>query len=106
MSYLEQMATPAVHYALERAARLASELPSASMRLEHLLGAMLEMSAGGDRQFQYRNLPALNLLKAAGLKWDVETRRYLGVISPEDKTETAERAELARLKAKYEGGTA
>lgn len=86
---------------LAQAVRLAS--PESRVDVEHVLAAMIESLP--DRLCRATKMrPALQLLWDSGIRWDRATRIRLGVIGPEERAEAAERAELARLKAKYEGG--
>ena len=88
---------------LERAAQLAPA--ESKVGVEHVLGAIIESLP--ERPCRATKMPAHNqLLWQAGIRWDRATRIRLGIIWPEDRVEAAERAELARLKAKYEGGAA
>jgi hypothetical protein len=86
---------------LDRAARLAPV--DSKVDIEHVLGAIIESLP--EQCFRaWKPSPAFLLLWEAGIRWDRATRIKLGIIRPEERAEAAERAELARLKAKYEGG--
>jgi hypothetical protein len=90
-------------YTLERAAVFRDG--SAPVTVGHVLAAMLQMSEI-DQGAGYLGWPALIYLREAGLKFDRQTREAIGALYPHERLEAAERAELARLKAKYEGGAA
>jgi hypothetical protein len=96
--------TPLVGFILRDARRLAGD--HEAIEPAQLLAAMIRCST--DRQ--PTELPdsdvAMQLLWDVGLRWNDRVRLRLGIMSQEERAEAAERAELARLKAKYEGGVA
>lgn len=103
MSEAERYHSAALRMLLDRAGDLAH--PEKKVEAEHVLGAMLEL-VPAHRTPSGPARPAGIVLFDAGLRWDKQTRQRLGIMSPEERAEVAERAELARLKAKYEGGAA
>jgi hypothetical protein len=96
--------TPLLGFILSDARQLAGD--HEAIEPAQLLAAMIRCST--DRQ--PTRLPdsdvAMQLLWDVGLRWNDRLRLRLGIMSPEERAEAAERAELARLKAKYEGGVA
>ncbi len=99
MSEADRYHSAGLRMLLERAGQLAH--PEKKVEAEHVLAAMLEFLPKDRPRCQAR--PSVWVLWGAGLRWDKQTRLRLGVMSPEERAEAAERAELARLKAKYEG---
>ena len=101
MSVSAQYHSASLCLILRLAARMAS--PELKVDVEHVLGAMIESVP--ERFWRgAETRPAYRLLWDSGIRWDRATRIKLGIMGPEDRAEAAERAELARLKAKYEGG--
>lgn len=103
MSAADRYHSAALRMLLDRAGEFAH--PEKKVEEEHVLAAMLERLPRNQPSVTMHR-PADWVLWGAGLRWDKQTRLKLGVMSPEERAEAAERAELARLKAKYEGGTA
>lgn len=103
MNPADQYHSAALRMLLDRAGELAH--PEKKVEAEHVLAAMLECLPK-NRPSVTMHPPAAWVLWGAGLRWDKQTRLRLGVMSQEERAEAAERAELARLKAKYEGGVA
>jgi hypothetical protein len=87
-----------VLYVFERASALADDKPAISVN--HLVGAILER-ATSHTAVRREDVVVSELFAKAGLKWDDETRKALGIVTAEEKAEMKERAELARLRAKY-----
>jgi hypothetical protein len=85
-------------YVLQRAEMMAEE--ESEISVTHLVGAVLERITV-HAVVQQDAHAVMQLFKRAGLKWDDETRRALGIVTAEEKAEMKERAELARLRAKY-----
>ena len=103
MSAADRYHSATLRMLLDRAGALGG--PEPKVEAKHVLAAMLECLPK-NRPSVTTHCPATLVLWCAGLRWDKETRLKLGVMSPEERAEAAERAELARLKAKYEGGAA
>lgn len=101
MTFFQMSHTAGLWMILDRAQKLAE--PESKIGVEHVLGAMIESLP--ERPCRATKMTAAyKLLWEAGIRWDRATRFRLGIIGPEERAEAAERAELARLKAKYEGG--
>lgn len=103
MRILDRHLSAGLWLTLERAARLAPA--ESKVEVDHVLAAMIECVPEVPR-LAPKMTAATKLLWEAGIRWDRATRHRLGIIRPEERAEAAERAELARLKAKYEGGAA